>query len=235
MFGDPVATAAAASLLALSAAPGHARELSCTGCGKCDAGVPAPAAASSTGPLNTRCRVCRSVCSIAASKAAAAAARHLGSSAGSSEGAGANWCRTQDVLVGVSVTAAPSVALLQGLLDGSAARGPAEGHMPVRLSWSEAAGAAYGLVPLDVKGIGSGSSNLVCGWACSRAELPAGAVEASQPAAPPAAMAGGEGAGAGAHAGSGGGLIVGWQPEVWSRVAYTGELHWYSTLRLLSD
>ena len=261
VLGDPTATAAAASLLAISAAAVYDRE-SHSGSGRCDAHVCTPAAAS--GGLSTCCSVCKAICGIAASKAAAAAARHLGrngSSAGGCGSSGSNggssvgssWCHTQDVLVGVSVVAAPTAALLQGLVGASAAKGPAACCVPVRLSWSDAAGAAFGLVPLDVAGIGIGSSNLVCGWGCSPQELPAGAVEVSQAAAVADARVGaveiqpgaqGPGAGAGAvgvvgEAGAGpagaGSLIVGWQPEMWSRVAYTGELHWHSTLRLLSD
>jgi hypothetical protein len=246
VLGDPTATAAAASLLAMSAAVCDRESHSGSGgAAKCDAHVCTPAAAS--GGLSTCCSVCKAVRGIAASKAAAAAARHLGSSSSSAGGcAGSNcsnggssssWCQTQDVLVGVSVAAAPTAALLQGLVGASAAKGPAACCMPVRLSWSDAAGAAFGLVPLDVAGIGIGSSNLVCGWACSPQELPAGAVEVEVIQAPVVADAGAGGLGAGAAAGAAGdgGLIEGWQPEVWSRVAYTGQLHWHSTLRLLSD
>lgn len=75
------------------------------------------------------------------------------------------------------------------------------------------------------------------GWACSGELLPAGAVHPAVPAAAEQA----DPAAAGAAAGAAGGaepdssLAVGWQPELWSRLAYTGELHWLCRLRLLSD
>lgn len=222
----------------------------------------------------SKCGVCRALCSMAVNKAAAAAHRHLTApdsrahvsstqADGSSVTAGCSWqamlSAAQDVVVGVSVLAAPSAALLQGLVDASAALAPKASHVACKLCWSAAAGAGYGLIPLDVLGIeGSSSSNLVSTWACRSPQvLPAGAVEpvgTQLPGAdaPPVVAAeqfvGGGAAAAAVEAvaagpdergpglqGGNGGLIVGWQPELWSSLAFTGELHWATSLRLLSD
>jgi hypothetical protein len=216
----------------------------------CSADAAAAAAATST-DLSSCCRVCRDIRSIAASKAAAAVTCHLSADASSSssgssgsssdDGQGAARVEVQDVLVGVNVVAAPSASQLQGLVASNASIPPADAFAAARLAWSELAGAAYGLVPLDIACISSGSGNLVCGWACGPQERPAGAVQVTGGAAAAvgvaavAAAAGGEaeaGAGDGSSSSS---LVVGWQPELWSAVAYTGEVHWHCSLRLLSD
>jgi hypothetical protein len=198
----------------------------------------AAAAAAAAGEPGSTCGVCKSLCSIAASKAAAAADRHL------PFGGAFDLSDSRDVIVGVNVTAAPSAALLQALQGQVAAKPPAEAYTTVRLRWSLSLNTAYGLVPLDVFGIQAASDNLVTEWACSDRELPAHAAHPLVPAAVfpvdqdpevaagAAAAAGAAGGGAGAPDGS---LAVGWQPELWSRLAYTGELHWLCRLRLLSD
>lgn len=130
----------------------------------------------------------------------------------------------------MNVTAAPSAALLQGLQGLTAAKAPAEAFTAVQLCWNHTTGAAHGLVPLDVLGISAGSTNLVTGWSCSNGKVPpAGAVHPAAEQADPAAA----GAAGGAEPDSS--LAVGWQPELWSRLAYTGELHWLCRLRLLLD
>jgi hypothetical protein len=227
-----------------------------TGSARRDAEVALPAAAAAAAAglgvdLGSKCSVCRSLCVIAMCRSAAAVDRHLPKGlartvprGGSSSKDRSPWSYTQDVVVGVNVTAAPSAPLLQALLSVNAGKSPAEAHTAVRLAWSDTARAAYGLIPLDVSGIGSGSANLVCGWACEGKDLPAGAVHPAITANSAAAAAVGPAA-AGAMAAAAGedgeaaegssSLVVGWQPELWSRVAYTGGLHWHSSLRLLSD
>lgn len=235
---------AGASVLACVEGLTAALGCGCAAAGLAESGLQAEAAtaAGQSGPhLGSTCGVCRSLRSIAVSKAAAAADRHLPGGAarsGSSDGSRSTWPCAHDVLVGVNVTAAPSAALLQAVQGLTAAKAPAEAFTAVQLCWSHTTGAAYGLVPLDVSGISAASSNLVTGWAPSNGELlPAGAVHpAAAAAAGPA-----DPAAAGAAAGAVGGaepdssLAVGWQPELWSRLAYTGELHWLCRLRLLSD
>jgi hypothetical protein len=253
LTADPVAVAAATRLLGSRSAA--IPDCQCaTGSARHDAEVGLPAAVSAAAGLGTdlssKCSVCRSLCGIAMSRSTAAVDRHLPAGlartipmGGSSGKDRSPWSHTQDVVVGVNVTAAPSAPLLQALLSVNAGKPPAEVHTAVRLAWSDSARAAYGLIPLDVSGIGIGSSNLVCGWACEGTDLPAGAVHPSVPANSTAAAAVGPAAGAmaaaaGEDAGARGGsssLVVGWQPELWSRLAYTGGLHWHSSLRLLSD
>lgn len=192
------------------------------------------AAATAAGEPGSTCGVCKSLCSIAASKAAAAADRHL------PFGGALNLCDSRDVIVGVNVTTAPSAALLQALQGQVAAKPPAEAFTTVRLCWSLSTNTAHGLVPVDVFGISAASKNLVTEWACSNRELPEHAAHPLVPAAIHPADQDPVAAGAAAGAAGGGAvpdgsLAVGWQPELWSRLAYTGELHWLCRLRLLSD
>jgi len=157
--------------------------------------------------------------------------------------------------VGVAVVAAPTAAALQGLTQAAARQHPSESHTACRLRWCKAAGAVHGLVPLDVSDLGS-TNNLVSSWDCSAEQLPEGAVQPTVRAAAAggaaAAAAAGVAAGggpldgrvagglqqaavAGERYGGGGSLAVGWQAELWSRLAFAGELHWQASLRLLSE
>jgi hypothetical protein len=233
--GVPAAPQPAAAVPSILKAATAVPDYECT-TGWASCGTDAAATPTST-DLSSCCRVCRDVRSIAASKAAAALTRHLAagasssSSSGSDDGQGSARVEVQDVLVGVNVVAAPSTPLLQGLVASNASKAPADAFAAARLAWSDAAGAAYGLVPLNATGISSGSGNLVCGWACNPQELPTGAVHVAV-----AATAAGDAAGGAAGAGgAGSSLVVGWQPELWSAVAYTGELHWHCSIRVLSD
>lgn len=243
------ATAAAAVVVSEAAESAAAKLVDCS-CGQCSAPTP-PLGIDLAG----KCEVCQCLCSVAMHRAAATRARHLGEAAATSHCAGGSstttsttncsssqrscWTAAQDVVVGVNVVAAPSAAMLQDLVSANTTRAPAEAFVPCKLCWCDAAGAAWGLLPLDVTAIGSSrSGNLVARWDCGMAELPIGAVQLAGGVDGVGGGGGGVGGGAGQGdegAGGGGGLVVGWQPELWSRLAYTGELHWHISLRQLSD
>jgi hypothetical protein len=144
-----------------------------------------------------------------------------------------------DVVVGIQLVAAASQLQLQqqvGPGGNSSMQSPAVSHVPCLLLWDAVAGAARGLVPIDVVAIGSGGN--VLDW--YRQSTAAAAVAA----AGNGANAGGDNAeGVAAAAGRGAssssssevGVLKGWQPELWSALAPSGALYWHASLRPLMD
>eukprot|EP00775_Hariotina_reticulata_P006261 gene6261-6499_t len=121
--------------------------------------------------------------------------------------------------------------------DGGRQQQLAFSYLPCLLHWNSAAGAAQGLVPIDIQDIVKGTNVLSAAGisCCGRrekglvdfAEAPGEAQVVDEPQQATAAAAT-----ASAAAGM---CLQGWQPALWSGLAPGGALYWYAGLRQLLD